>query len=158
MNGVVQVYAAPTPSLSPTPGGLWVFFFKCQAEHFEHWLESIIHRQIFRRVLSSLDAEDVCPQQPSLLCFGVRLKKSRERLKMSKFVVKVRYPLFGLVSFQVHLMLYYHMSQVPLVVSRRWQWKSIHHSTNTGSSRFTKGRTKGCCTSQHSKQLQVRVF
>lgn len=114
MNGVVQVYAAPTPSLSPTPGGLWVFFFKCQAEHFEHWLESIIHRQIFRRVLSSLDAEDVCPQQPSLLCFGVRLKKSRERLKMSKFVVKVRYPLFGLVSFQVHLMLLLpHVSSPP---------------------------------------------
>lgn len=95
VNEVVPVCAAPTPSLPPTPAGLGVFLFKSQAAYFKHWLKSIIYRQIFRRVQSSLGAEGVsiC-SSPHCCALG---SDSKGRVKNLK-VVKVLYPVFSVIS------------------------------------------------------------
>lgn len=154
VNEVVPVCAAPTPSLPPTPAGLGVFLFKSQAAYFKHWLKSIIYRQIFRRVQSSLGAEgvSVC-SSPRCCALG---SDSKGRVKNLK-VVKVLYPVFTLVSFQVRLMLL-----LPRLSSPPGRVQEVaveeHPSLHTHGELTDHQGHDLCWTAQHSKQLQFRVF
>lgn len=151
----------PPPALSPSPGGLRATFFKCRAEYFKHCLKSVIYRQIFRRVLSSFGAKvvPVC-SSPHCCALGSDSKGQGKDLKCQSSWPKLDFCLwFRIFSSPFNAFITTSLKSPTSCPGGGSGRASITPQTRRSeSSQFTEDRIRDCCASQHSKQLQFRVF